>query len=210
MDPLSVFASTIAIIQAISGTYEKIREIKSLSHEFEAVYNSLPIAQLNIECAEEAFDDPDVDVSSKEVIDKILWECNEKADSVERNLREGASESMVDKMSKAHRVETLMKEILEKLHSIGLNKLLRAATQEDVEKLETAIKQLAEVKSSVPDFAFETGSSNTQNIAAGGTGYQNNGGSNVFSPVNKGLLSNSHISGGVFNLQGYRDDNGTE
>ncbi|KAJ6037201.1 WD domain-containing protein [Penicillium herquei] len=224
MDPLSVFASTIAIIQAISGTYEAIKNIKSLPHEFDAVSSSLPIARFNIECAEKVFDDPNVDDSFKEEIKKLLHECNEKATSLKEifqrvdetfnhekkknklgNLLE-IYKAIIIKMSKAHRVETLMKEILEKLHSIGLNKVLRAATQEQVERLETAIKELSEVESSVPDYAFEAGPSNTQHIASGGTGYQNNGGNNTY---NNGYFSGATVSGGL-TINGVKGANGTE
>ncbi|KAJ5713010.1 uncharacterized protein N7483_010191 [Penicillium malachiteum] len=100
---------------------------------------------------------------------------------------------------------------------MGLNRILRAATQEQVEKLqqqteklEMAIQDLSEVDSSVPDSAFEAGSSNTQHyqVASGGTGYQNNnGGSNT---VNfNGQLSGSTVHGGI-TFNGFKSVDGTE
>ncbi len=184
MDPLGVIASTIAIIQAISATYKAIQHLKGLPREFDEVNQDLPLVQDTLDLAHHQLEATDLDESSRKAIGPVVSGCREKAkklqDIFEKVGRDAKDGSVLDfyratllRLGKAHRVETLMQDILEGLKALAVNRLFRTATQSQMAKLEKAIDKLSHVESSVPDSAFESSGTNvTQNVAQGGAGNQ--------------------------------------
>ncbi|KAL4888724.1 hypothetical protein BDV59DRAFT_135354 [Aspergillus ambiguus] len=186
MDPLSVIASTIAIIQAVSATYGAIQHLRGLPTEFNEVSRTLPLAQDTLRLAHDQLQGVALDESSRKALQPLVSACKDKAqmlqdifESVGRDAKNTKDESVLAfyrnfllRMGKAHRVETLMQGILKALDALATNQLFRAATQGQITLLEEAINQLANVDSSVPDSDLEGyGRNVVQHNASGATGY---------------------------------------
>lgn len=187
MDPLSAIASTIAIVQATSSTYKAIQHIRGLPKEFNEVSRNLPLAEDTLSLARDQLQTKALDESSRKALEPIVSGCEKKAkqlqdifDKVEKGVKD-TDISVLDlyrtsllRLGKAHRVETLMQDILRGLDALAMNRIFRMASQNHIAQLEKAIDQLLEVESSVPDSHFEGPETNgTQHNASGATGYQN-------------------------------------
>ncbi|KUJ12153.1 WD domain-containing protein [Mollisia scopiformis] len=191
MDPLSAIASAIAIIQAISSTYKVIEDLKNLPKAFREVNKSLPIVEDTLKIARQQLLGKSVDESTKKAIEPYIIASEEKAKSlrdifkkVEQGQVQGKDTkgwSVVDfyrttvvPMGKAHRVESLMKDILEAVKNLATYQVFKTATQQQVKKLEDAINELAKVEPSLPDSDFEAKSTTnvSQSVAEGGKGNQ--------------------------------------
>ncbi|KAM0492207.1 hypothetical protein ACHAP8_010070 [Fusarium lateritium] len=167
MDPLSILASTLAIVQAITSTYKAIQYLKGLPNEFIEIWPWMihperPSKSVVSGCEEKA---------------KLLLDIFEKVEKGVKHTKDG---SVLDlyrtsllRLGKAHRVETLMQDILKGLDALATNHLFRTAPQSQIAQLKDAIDHLSNIESSVPDSDFESGT-NYQTIASGGTGYQSN------------------------------------
>jgi hypothetical protein len=169
MDPLSIITSTIAIIQAVSKTYDAIQHLSGLPTEFNEVSRTLPLAQNTLCLAQNQLQGYALDEPSKKALQPLLCGCEEKARMLQESFEEVGSDAENTKdgsvlntyrgfllrMGKAYRVEALMRGVLEDLDALATNQLFRAATQEQIALLEEAIKQLLNVDSSVPDSELE-------------------------------------------------------
>ncbi|KAG7402611.1 Ankyrin repeat domain-containing protein 50 [Fusarium oxysporum f. sp. rapae] len=187
MDPLSVIASTIAVVQAVSSTYKAIQHLRGLPNEFNEVNRNLPLAKNTLDLVRDQLQGLALDESSKKALQPLVSGCEEKAkmlqdifEKVGKGAKSAKDGSVLDfyrtsllRLGKAHRVETLMRGILKDLDALGTNQLFKTATQSQMAQLKEAIDQLSNVESSVPDTDFESGT-NSQYIASGGTGYQSN------------------------------------
>ncbi|KAL6918445.1 hypothetical protein FSST1_009940 [Fusarium sambucinum] len=187
MDPLSILASTLAIVQAITSTYKAIQYLKGLPNEFIEVNRNLPLTKDTLILARDRLQDLALDDSSREAIQSVVSGCEEKAkllldifEKVEKGVKHTKDGSVLDlyrtsllRLGKAHRVETLMQDILKGLDALATNHLFRTAPQSQIAQLKDAIDHLSNIESSVPDSDFESGT-NYQTIASGGTGYQSN------------------------------------
>ncbi|KAH7124342.1 WD domain-containing protein [Dactylonectria macrodidyma] len=185
MDPLSIVASTIAVVQAISSTYKAIQHLRGLPNEFNEVNRNLPLVQDTLGLARDQLQGLALDEPSKKAIQPIVSGCEEKAkilqdifEKVEKGTKKSKDGSVLDlyrtlllRLGKAHRVETLMQGILRGLDALATNQLFKTATRSQMAQLKDAIDQLSNVESSVPDSDFEGSMTNSQNIASGGTGY---------------------------------------
>lgn len=187
MDPLSVTASTLAIIQATSATYKVIQHLRGLPKEFIEVNRRLPLAEDTLRLARDQLQGQALDEPSKLAMQPLVTDCEERAkklqdilEQVENGMKNTKDGSALDfyrrsllRLGKAHRVETLMQGILRSLDALATNRLFKAATQSQVAQLQEAIDMLSKVRSSVPDSDFEgSGAILKQSIAAGGKGYQ--------------------------------------
>jgi len=187
MDPLSVIASTIGIIQAISATYNTLQKLRGLPNEFEEVNRYLPLAEETLSLACKQLEGQALDESSKKTLEPLVSDCRDKAEMLQKifkkveekakSANEGSAlhfyRMSLLRLGKAHRVETLMHGILKGLDALATNQLFRTATESQIAKLEEAIGEMSKRESSVPDSDLENGM-NSQYISSGGTGYQSN------------------------------------
>lgn len=186
MDPLSIIASTIAVIQATASTYKAIQNLRGLPKEFDEVSQNLPLAENTLCLARNQLEGQTLDEPSRTALERRISGCELKAkqlrdifEKVDNSAKNGKDRSVqalyrtsLLRLGKSHRVETLMRGILRDLDALATNQLFKTATQSQVVQLEEAIDQLSNVVSSVPDSDFNgSGASFTQNIS-GGTGYQ--------------------------------------
>lgn len=200
MDPLSIIASTITIVQSISLIYKAIQHAKGLPKAFNEVNQSLPLVIETLEAAHSQLRVAPPDEASAKAIEPVIKGCQEKANAllvIFQKIDSGRTEAkdgwvlefyrtIVLSGGKSHRVETLMQDILKGLKMLSLNQLFKTATQSQIARLEEAIHGLYKVQPSLPDSDFDdSGMLNvTQNVAHEGTGNQavNRGGTqqNVF------------------------------
>ncbi|KAF9869242.1 hypothetical protein CkaCkLH20_13287 [Colletotrichum karsti] len=191
MDPLSITASTLAVIQSLIAAFEAIRHIKGLPKAFNNVGESLPLVKETLELAQEVLCEENPDDAVKRETAKTLQDCQKKAkviNSIFKNIEEGRKKEKDAKdwsffsrfyrekvlpMGKAHKVEKLMEQVLAKLKILGINQIFRARAdfQSQVEKLSSAIRALSEVEPSLEDSEFDAAATNyTMNVSDYGRG----------------------------------------
>ncbi|KAH6664761.1 WD domain-containing protein [Plectosphaerella plurivora] len=207
MDPLSIIASTIAIVGVVASSSKAIQSIKGLPSEFKEVNQNLPLVQDTLVLARDRLKDGDgvaLDESSKNAIEPVLSGCETKArmlqeifDKIEKGAKDSGGSGLdlyrtaLLRLGKAHRVETLLRDIIKSLDLLATNQFFRASIKRG--KLVDAEDELSGLQSSVPDSEFES-AGNVQNIAEGATGQQTNiygQGHNISS--GSGKQFNAHI-----------------
>ncbi|MCJ1325708.1 hypothetical protein MMC10_002371 [Thelotrema lepadinum] len=198
MDPLTLVATTITLVESVSATYKLIQHLSGLPKAFEKVNESLPLSREILQSARDELQNRQtIAPNVAEPISATLKTCQAKLDTLlnifqkieEKNKehqqsKDGKEWSVVSiyhstlqnagRMTKAHRVEALMQDIMNKLKALAINQVFKTATQAQVGRLEVAIQELAKVEPSIPDADLDdAGSLNaTQNVAAGGKGNQ--------------------------------------
>jgi hypothetical protein len=214
MDPLSLIASTLTIIQSISSTYNFIQHIKGLPNAFKEVGQELPLVKETLDLVRSQFQASCLDDSSQKAIEPIIRGCHEKIKALNEIMQEiekkkkkkkndknandwsalvSSYRTMMLRMGKAHRVEVLMQGILSGLKGLAVHHLFLGATKAQVDKLEDAIQRLSEVEPSLPDSDFESsGTTFTQAVGDGGK-------ANMFNAVG-GPMTNKF--GNEFNAAG--------
>jgi hypothetical protein len=203
MDPLSIVASTLAIVGAISTSYKTIKKISGLPDAFAEVGNQLPLVdRILLAIKRRLRSGPDQSMEEEAAIAAKLKECEDKFaklakifEALEKKVpRDTGTASDAAKAGipwekaraayrsvlagvKANRVETLMQSILESLDMLARLQIFEAATREGVKALEDAIKKLSSgVPPSLEDSEMEgsEGITASQNVESGGKGQQNN------------------------------------
>lgn len=186
MDPLSIIVSSIALVQAISATYETIHDIKGLPKAFDRVSESLLLVELTLVKARRCLTSPS-DESLENAIEPITRRCGEKISvlhgifnevaTYKNEARHGRTWAVAAqnyrvvllKLGKGNKVEVLMQEILADLTNLGQYQVFGVATESQVLQLQNDIKELSTIEPSMSDSDLATP---TQSIADGGTGHQ--------------------------------------
>lgn len=175
MDPLSIIASIITIVDSILSTYSAIREIKGLPKAFEEVERNLSLVRETLEIAQRQLHYNTPSDAEKRAIEPVTKTCESTLDElnkiltkIQKQKKEDNGETkdwsslakfyhkVVIPMGKAHRVETLMCSIMRSLKVLAIHQMFKAATQSQIGKLEEAIKGLSQVEPSIPDSDFES------------------------------------------------------
>jgi hypothetical protein len=183
MDPLSIIAGIITIVDSTLSTYSAIREIKGLPKAFEEVERNLSLVKETIEIAQHQLYYNTPSDAEKRAIEPVIKRCecmldelNKILTKIQKQKKEGNGETkdwpslakfyrkVVIPMGKAHRVETLMSSIMKNLKALAIHQMFKAATQAQIGKLEEAIKGLSQVEPSIPDSDFETNGSTINQI----------------------------------------------
>jgi hypothetical protein len=178
MDPLSIIAGIITIVDSILSTYSAIREIKGLPKAFEEVEGDLPLVKETLEIAHRQLYYNTPSDAEKRAIEPVIKACESKLvelnkilTRIQKQKKESNGETkdwsslakfyhkIVVPMGKAHRVETLMSAMMNSLKALAIHQVFKAATQPQIGKLEEAIQGLLQVEPSIPDSVFETNGS---------------------------------------------------
>ncbi|KAJ5855611.1 ankyrin repeat protein [Penicillium soppii] len=204
MDPLSIVASVVGLLQAISTTYATFNTIRNLPKAFEHVRTYLPLAQRILKDVRAQLKQRNLTKAEQQSITRIIRECEIKAtelkqifDALEKKCKQDKDARSWDKLRgwyheilrgiKGHRVESLMNDILEAMKKLALYQRFRLATQEDVAEIKKALEDISHVEPSLDDAAVESKTliQATQIVNIGGMVQQNNpsGGMNTFNPV---------------------------
>lgn len=184
MDPLSIIASTIAVVQATAATYKAIQKLKGLPKEFIEISQRFPLAEDTLCLLRSQLETQTLDEASKTAIEPCITSCEVKAkklrdifQSIESGVRKDGSviefyRILLLRLGKAQRVETLMNGMLRDLDVITTNRIFSGVAIQGLEtRLKQAINQLSTVTSSVPDTGLDNPKSINQTIEFGGTGY---------------------------------------
>ncbi|KAF4975981.1 hypothetical protein FZEAL_7298 [Fusarium zealandicum] len=216
MDPLSIVASVIAIIGAVNGTYKTLDNIRGLPKAFEEVKRSLPLVQNILQAIQDKLKSSQVGVaeSRRDVVLAILEPCEHNATILRKIFEELEDKCNEDRTAntwkkacawyftalqhtKAHRVESLMNEVLRGVQKLAWNETFGLATSQDVENLKAAIEDLSEVQPSLEDSEFDNPGVNngTQHVASNASGQQNNtqGGTHTFNTDNQLRQRRTHV-----------------
>jgi NACHT NTPase-like protein len=191
MDPaslLGIIGTTVTIIEATLKSTQTIIKIADLPAAFKQVEKHLPLVKRTLYDAERTIkgSNDDLPVNS---IEKILNECQERVEQLDVIFTELEEKCNQDKEKaswstvrswyrdvlrgiKGHRVEVLMKEIMGSLTKLGTLATFRGATQQDMEEIKAALKELLKVEPSLDDAEFGALGSNyaTQNVAPSAVG----------------------------------------
>ncbi|KAK7416538.1 hypothetical protein QQX98_005142 [Neonectria punicea] len=213
MDPLSIIASVVGIVDAITRTYETIDKITSLPEAFNKVKKGLPLVQNILEGARERLNNSEPTDDQRKAILAIAEPCDDNVKELKRIFDELETKCKEDQGAKnwarvrvwyrdalrsikAHRVESLMTNILKGVEKLAWNEVFKLATQEDLESVKQVIEELSKVEPSLDDSDFDTTGAihANQTVAEGANAQQNNtqGGSHTF---NLGPSGNSGNSG---------------
>ncbi|OBT58317.1 hypothetical protein VE04_01787 [Pseudogymnoascus sp. 24MN13] len=217
MDPISILASAITFIGAITKTYETINKISGLPKAFDIVKEDLPLVQRILENAQNSITSSKPSEEESQAILAIIKPSNEKAKELKRIFDEVQAQCKGDQDAKdwarvcaiyhkalrgikAHRVETLMDEILKGMKKLALSQVFKSAMQEDLKAIEKAIEELSKVEPSVTDSEFDSPGTihASQAVQTGASGQQNipQGGVNTFYGGNVGGSSGTNNFGG--------------
>ncbi|WKT54203.1 hypothetical protein QSH57_004787 [Fusarium oxysporum f. sp. vasinfectum] len=201
MEPLSIIASVVGIVGAISGTCKTIGKITDLPKAFDQVKRHLPLVQKTLDDAQVRLQNTTLTTDQRESIRETLSHCEEQANELKRIFdaleikckQDQDAKSWVKVRTwyrdalrgiKGHRVESLMNDILEDVKRLGLHETFNLATEDDVEEIKKALEELSKVEPSLDDAEIESRGSihATQMVSEGGFGQQNNpsGGNNEF------------------------------
>ncbi|KXH50672.1 hypothetical protein CSIM01_01521 [Colletotrichum simmondsii] len=180
MDPLSITASTLTVIQSVLATFDAIKHIKGLPAAFKEVGKSLPLVENTLQLAHEALKAEKPDAAAEKELIPALGDCQKRASTLRdifkdieggKNQEKEAKEwsalvkfyhNKVVPLGKAHKVESLMQDILKKLKVLAIRQIFKASAelQKQVDGLEDAIRSLSEVDPSLPDSDFDAASNN--------------------------------------------------
>lgn len=193
MDPLNIIASVIAICGAITKTYETIDKITGLPKAFDQVQKDLPFVRNILDRAQERLNNSEPTDDQRKAILAVAKPCDDKAKELKRIFDELETKCKQDqdvkswarvrllyrealRGVKAHRVESLMNDILKGVEKLAWNEVFRLAMQEDLEGIQKAIEELSKVQPSLDDSEFDTiGTIHAgQTVAQGATAQQNN------------------------------------
>ncbi|KAL2823016.1 hypothetical protein BJX63DRAFT_376077 [Aspergillus granulosus] len=173
---LSLISSTITIIEITIEVYDAIEDLHGLPKAFQQVSDRLPLVKdILVDAKGQA---KNTDSSTEATSPKSLLESCEKKAKELQNIFVGiakesaggksvlsAYRSIVLKLGKKSRVETLMNDILKDLGVLAAHNLFQAATQKRVEEVEKARQELEKVPPSLSDSDFDEEPSSVKQTA---------------------------------------------
>jgi hypothetical protein len=177
MSGVEVFAlvvNIISIAETIAQVYGAIKGLHGLPDAFREVSKRLPLVEqtlrdvksqtANIKSAEEVKAISTLLKSSQGNIKELETIFTEIAKNSKDNFVVSVYKSVVAKLGKKGRVETLMDSILKDLGVLVAYKVFQASTQKHVEDLDKARKELAKVTPSLADSEFDEKGGNATQI----------------------------------------------
>lgn len=199
---IGLISAAIEGVKICREIYKTIKDTKDLPAAFHEVNKQLPLAQNTLEkaqrTAEEAIAAGNAGANNLanegESMLATISTCSKKIEELKkifrkaRDLREDGHpfrkgyRAVVEKMGGTnHRVEELMRGILDSVLSLGANQVFRLATRDQVDKITQAIKELGEVEPSVEE--------------------SHRAGGNTFTHLGSGNINNEFGDGDMFNVK---------
>lgn len=179
VEVVGLIGATIGIIQAIGKIYQAIKDRKGLPGAFEEISNKLPLLENTLELTKSYAEEANVDLD--ESIQSTVKGCQDRATKLKKIFEEirdaKISKSkpimkwyrlIVIPQGKNYRVEDLMKNMMIDVQSLSNNQVFKAATRTQIEELQKAIEELAQVEPSIPDDLFKSPASSGINVYGDG------------------------------------------
>ncbi|CVL02510.1 uncharacterized protein FMAN_00030 [Fusarium mangiferae] len=159
----SLIAAIIGVTETIIRACDAIKDLKGLPLAFQEVKKKLPLVEKTLQAAKTHAENAPDDES--QALETLLKSCKENTKQLEDIFKKLATSkgksiisvyrSLVIKIGKKGRVETLMRGILEDTYTLTTYRVFQAATQSQVEELKMAMQELEQVEPSIPDSDFE-------------------------------------------------------
>lgn len=174
---IGLISGVIAIVEAIKTVYDAAGDASVLPKAFREVAQRLPLIRDTLRIAEGQLRGPNVDEASSAAIKDAVENCKAKAEKLENIFQEcvpPADASTFDRylaalrsLGKGHKVEVLMKGLLENVQNLANNNAIKAATGEQIAKLAEAIEAVSAMEPSVPDEMIKTPTVTGRNVHTG-------------------------------------------
>lgn len=196
---VGLISAAIEGVKICREIYKTIKDTKDLPEAFHEVNKQLPLAQNTLEAAQQAAQEAATTGNSNlakeaESMRATISACSKKVEELKkifrkaRDLREDGHpfrkgyRAVVEKMGGTnHRVEELMRGILDSVLSLGANQVFRLATRDQVDKIKQALDALDAVEPSIEENKHATG--------------------NSFTHMGSGNINNQFGDGDMFNVQ---------
>jgi hypothetical protein len=179
---LGVVSSVIAVVDGAKQVYDAAANAEGLPEAFREVAERLPIVQNILASAEKHISDGDIDENSCKAMKPVIERCGKRAENLDKLFRKvippgDASRperylKAVRTLGKGGKVETLMMGMLEDTQLLASDYGLQAFTKDQIEQIAKALKEVSDIKISVPDSEFYD-STTTTNILGDVHGTQN-------------------------------------
>ncbi|PNP84207.1 hypothetical protein FNYG_02895 [Fusarium nygamai] len=220
MDPLSIIASVISIIGAITSSYSTIKKVSNLPGAFDKVQDDLAMVSKLLDNAKTRLAGVQMDADERNSLAAIAGRCERKIyemqdifETLEKKCLENPGGQTWTKLRvwyreamkgvKSRRIESLMTDLLKDVKLLVMNQMTCLATTKDLDDIKVAIDELSSVEPSLEDHEFEgIGTIHaTQSISDHASGNQWN---------MQGVHSTGNVSfGGTINQGGVHNSGGT-
>ncbi|KAL9565033.1 hypothetical protein ACKAV7_010822 [Fusarium commune] len=220
MDPLSIIASVITLIGAITSSYRTIKRVSNLPGAFDKVQDDLALVSKLLDNAKTKLEGVQMDADERNSLAAIAGRCEKKIyemrdifETLEKKCLESPDGQSWTKLRvryceamkgvKSRRIENLMADLLKDVKLLVMNQIACLATTKDLDDIKVAMDGLLNVELSLEDHEFEgIGTIHaTQSISDNASGNQWNV---------QGVHSTGNVSfGGTINQGGVHNSGGT-
>jgi len=168
IEVLGLISSIITVTDVIIAVYGSLKDMQDLPESFHEINNRLPLVAVTLSAAKGRATHVEED-DNPEALLKVLKGCKKKADQLSEIFQKIAKvgkknksvitgyRTLVLKLGKAKRVETLMENIVKDVLILTAHRIFAPVTQDKVKLLEDAQEELKKVSPSIPDSEFEAG-----------------------------------------------------
>lgn len=161
---LGAISSIIAIVDGIKQVYDAATNAQGLPNAFREFAARLPLVHTILVLAKQHIEG-DAHKESYDGAKDVVEGCKDKAKKLEELFQkvvptDGASRAeryrlAVKSLGKGHRVETLMKEMLEDVQLLAINHSMATVTDTQLKEVDDAIKEVAALPPSIPEHPTE-------------------------------------------------------
>lgn len=188
---VGLISGTIAIVNTTATFYDSFKDVNGQPEEFRSIASKFPLVLEILEAAKEDEAARRLDESVRSEAENNIKACTEKVKALQKifkavlrhdddNWLERYKKAIVG-LSKGKRAEELMKEIMGHIELVTCDRLMGTATTTQIEKLQGAIQEMLDIRSSIPDddrpiVQNHTGSGHNNNILNKSTNYNSSTG----------------------------------
>jgi translation initiation factor 2 beta subunit (eIF-2beta)/eIF-5 len=158
---IGIVSGVIAIVDGIKKVYDAAGDAEGLPVAFRSVAERLHLIRETLKAVEEQLGTATMDKDSYQAIKSNVERAKVKAEQLDTIFEKcvpSADASRYDRyvaalrtLGKGHKVEILMKELLESVQDIANQRAIRAVTEEHITKLVEAIENVSAIEPSVSD-----------------------------------------------------------
>ncbi|OAL48442.1 SesA protein [Pyrenochaeta sp. DS3sAY3a] len=158
---IGLVSGVIAIVDGIKKVYDAAGDAEGLPAAFRSVAERLPLIRETLKVVEEQLRTATMDKDSYAAIKSSVERAKVKAEQLDTIFEKcvpSADSSRYDRyvaalrtLGKGHKVEILMKELLESVQDIANHRAITAVTAEHITKLVEAINNVSAIEPSVSD-----------------------------------------------------------
>ncbi|KAK7968784.1 hypothetical protein PG988_007857 [Apiospora saccharicola] len=174
---LGLISGALTIIEAVQKVYDAAKNAEDIPKAFQEVALRLPLLRETLEIVEQQCNRDDFDdLASSEVLSSVrrIKKKLRKLETIFNKCIPTEDSSRFERyilalrtLGKDHKVEKLMKSLLETSQDIVNHHSIRAATADQVDRLGKALKDISALEPSVPDNVIEDPNISARNVHTG-------------------------------------------